>query len=1487
MTKIRDPQILKFTRINGTPTMEPISLAIVGAWLVDKVLGNYVDQGLEHFTNRYFSDHTKKKAFQDCLSEGLEEFLTKYPDLANSFFDKTFIEGPAAAEINKWMTLTEQPSAERLEEAYRRQFRSAPISIASACREFVEIMRSKLNANEQLADFFSNRLIREIGSQLIELKSGSGWIAANSSSPRINLSTVSRVLTDGSWDLLHWQSALPDGTRIDRPECQTLKKALAEGQSATFALLGLPGVGKTSLLSELANFAANAGVTTFAIKADMLDSAIATAEDLQRFFGFPDRIDRVIESLSREAPFLLIVDQFDALCGFVDVKTRRIEVLLRLISNVKNIENVLIVYSCRDFEHACDSRFAALKAKPIELQPPSWPLIEPIVTKHGIDTTRLSEELKELLRIPQHLSVFLKVSSGGNVQLANSYLGVLEAYWRKCLDGPHADDRRELLEKIVDSTVELEDHWVPRARFADRAIDMDRLVADGFLVYAANGTKVGFSHQTFGDFAKSRAFVENRNSISEYAVKNAQRLFVRPILWSVLHYLRGVSRRDYERELSQIWKNPDNPFHLRRLLTEFLGSQDTPSPFEIGFLGPSFATGDARTALIAVGQSRGWFAHLAKARLPAWMGSRPDELLVRIALSNGIRHSPALAIELMREHWTGRHEWSATVAVVLTQLKDWNDTSLELAIGHANANELESFWIEDAFEKAHASIGGKSYALLRSILDAQLEAIIAASNGTSAPSAYPSSSHPLVASLEKAGLWHQLLKIVAGAPAAFLEHLLDWYERALASVIWPPSRYATIYRSDGITHWLVDDDGDDFPRRVSAFNATFILAATNASIQSPDAFVRLVERSQSSQMMGLHRVLSAGLAHLPDTHADAGVRYLLADPRRFYVGTEGKPISGTCDLIASLGQKTSKDQFDNLVAAIKAWKGPFKTDKSLTAQDRAENLKTNDLARLQLLGVLPRERLDASTNRKIEEERRRFAIVDVELPASRIRGGYVGSPMSVDQLKAASVKDIVRLLNEVPDGVDRHKNQFLIGGNYQLCQALEALAKTEPTKAIVILEALEPTNQQNAAEAIFRSLANFERAGTSALLSSSEFLDLFRNSVTRGFGRRGNRDGFCFALSSLAQSAKGLPDDICRQLTEWLAEEPPHAQVSNTDASEKDGWAGKDPVVFVSQPGLSFVPHGSYPIIGALLDGYVFRQPMDDKHAYDALLNLRHRNESDSVWQQILYRYRFLLNRFPVPGRRFILDLLSERAILRSAHVFLVALFEVHKSLGESDFLEAIDGLRGDERPHCRQGFGELVFARSLTHPNDARIAALLAEILKQPFGSPEHIGILHCAASASCDAGFRGRTTDVLLRAIRSDDDLSQVIAIGTLRQGKSLKIDDHTVALFESTIQKADKLSLDAISICLDRLSDLSVEHMELSVRFLEAAVKRVGPEIADTRTKFALHAEDLVQIAIGAHRTIGFEKRGLALFEQLLDLGVYFAPTVLEKIDRRPFR
>ena len=455
---------------------------------------------------------------------------------------------------------------------------------------------------------------------------------------------ILRIFGNASTGLMEW----PQRTRgrwLERSEADALLAQLDRPHSLT-ALLGEPGSGKSALLAHLAEGLSNDGVALLALKADLLPPDMGTLTALDDYLGTPAPVAECLKELAASRTVVFLIDQLDAVSELMVLRTSRLTVLLSLINRLRGIENLHILLSCRSFEFEYDLRLTALKPESVKLLDPPFAAVEDLLAAAQIDCTHWSSEAKELLRRPQHLHFFLQHLSQDGAPALHSYHAMMESVLHTRIQRPFGESAARALESIAAAMSDEENLWLPFCRFeSNYGTEIDRLVAADLLTYSTDRARVGFRHQTIFDFVRARAFATGVVSLAQHVLERQDSLFVRPILWSTLHYLRQADRGAYRREVQILWTNSGLRKHIRFLIIAFLGWVHDPDSVEISLIRPALSDSELRSQVVKCIQGNSaWFEQIVGDLPPMMLG---DEItaysaawLLRPALNFDSRQCP-------------------------------------------------------------------------------------------------------------------------------------------------------------------------------------------------------------------------------------------------------------------------------------------------------------------------------------------------------------------------------------------------------------------------------------------------------------------------------------------------------------------------------------------------------------------------------------------------------------------------------------------------------------------------------------------------------------------------------------------------------------------------------------------------------------------------------------------------------------------------------
>jgi hypothetical protein len=586
--------------------------------------------------------------------------------------------------------------------------------------------------------------------------------------------------------LLNWPR-LTGGAWIERSEQSELVR-LIDGQRRSFTvLLGAPGSGKSALLAQIANELTDRGVRLLALKADHIPVEIATLSALDEWLDLPLSIIEALRQLSASRPVVLLIDQIDALAELMDLRSSRLSVVLSLIRKLRGVEGMHIVLSCREFEFRHDLRLSSLDPATVRMTDPSWEEAERILGAAGIDGNQWPPHARELLRRPQYLNFFISHFAKTQHRAPfDSYNAMVEAVLNSGDLNVPGLECLATVERIAAAMAEDENLEVAKARFdRDHGKSLARLEALDLIVFDESRSKLAFRHQTIFDFVRSRTFAAREIRLSEYVFSRQDALFLRPSLWSALHYLRQADHVSYVTEFQTLWTAAHLRRHVRSLLLEYLGQLSEPDAIEAGWFLPLLDDPQMRPkALRAMQGSPGWFRH-ARTRFAGLMTTNEqDAWRFSALLQRALEVTREEAVSAVELHWLPDHRWDPFVLSAFFRFKEWDDRTaglIEKIVRRSPALHA------DTVEHVAVSISKKHPEPAVRIVAARLRAEFEQAEATpvTCPPLPPDASeidhivHEFVHSDDRyksvqdivsdSRSWHNLDQIAAAAPAHFVK----------------------------------------------------------------------------------------------------------------------------------------------------------------------------------------------------------------------------------------------------------------------------------------------------------------------------------------------------------------------------------------------------------------------------------------------------------------------------------------------------------------------------------------------------------------------------------------------------------------------------------------------------------------------------------------------------------------------------------------------
>ena len=1312
------------------------------------------------------------------------------------------------------------------------------------------------------------------------------------------LDAVRAQLGSASAELMAWPNTLPDGEIIDRPELAQLIEKIDGCSASTTAVLGSPGAGKSALLATLAKKYVEIGWPVLAIKGDLLYAGISTEEDLQKHLALDAPPSDLLQRLARFQPVLLILDQLDALAGYLDLRTARLSILLSLVRRLGGIDNVHIVLSSRTFEFEHDVRLRAVSTEALSLELPAWSQVLALLEARGVRAAGWPEDAQEVMRSPQALATYLKLKGRHESEAFTSYQGMLDELWKeRVLSGDGGDRRGELASKIADQMASEESLWLAHARFDESAEDISALEAAGVLTTSKGS--LGFKHQTLFEYALARSFARQRGRLAGYVLERQTSLFFRSKLWAGLSYLRNVDINAYHNELEAIWTAPDLRKHLRLLLIDFLGQEKIPTDREALLLAQALQLPEQRwPAYRALAGSPGWFERFRNSFIANCMDESDEAASAMVdVLARAWPFAEDTVLELVKERWLPDRDHDSRSWMVIYSAPRWSDAVLEVACTIVGRSDIAQHFVDYVVETIGVEQPETALHLVRARLDWDLVAAEARAeelSGEEMPEPETIEAlvdwqlrkdprTPLNRLIDQGQGWEPLSSLAEHVPAAFLEILWPWYERCFNALkARTEERQGRLGFAPGPDfRFEEENDGLSEPVLLSSLR----IAAECLARIDPDAWLDWVARVEGLDMEPVQRLIAHCFAILPEQFAKQALAFLLEDSRRYTLGSISGLTSTSSRLVAKVSEHWTEQDIAKFESTVGGFRPAAPTDLAEPDDRRSWNRGVRRI-KLSLLRALPKNRLTAKMRRHVEEEERVFPDSS---RGSRMSGGFIGSIMDSSMIARASDEDVINAFRTLPDasGWD-HPRDWMVGGNVQLSREFANFAKENPTRAIRLIGSLDPENGTRAAGCSLEAM--------SEVVAPEKVLELFGDVVRRGFDSGDFRGLASRTIVKLVDRRAVIGDDVISILEGWLAS--PHAAEESSDkveletdidtgvevanAESENEEDGIQRSFLWGHGGMSMVPGGDYLTLEALIRIRLEREEFDQ---IDEMLRAYlDRSKDVEVWGSLLRFTPYLY-----PDNTALRSALLERLLTElpalvetrdAAHVF------VNAHWWDAEFANAqLDRWRDSRSRAARQAYGEMVAVAALMQPALGWAQTRLDTLIEDRATEEARTGAALTAANLWPDASRRAGAGDLLTRMLSGGGTDVWRATFELFRLTDELTPDPPTVSLLTVIADQIGSAPLLDATFVVERLGTLLPHQAELVGRLAYGLIGTWRTELGDIRTGAAAAAPQLVDLAVTLHR-LGPETHeiGTILFERLIEIDAWEARKTMDEIDNR---
>jgi DNA replication protein DnaC len=1281
---------------------------------------------------------------------------------------------------------------------------------------------------------------------------------------------VEEDVTRGSRGLADWPQMIW-GQHIERPEFDDLIQRISRHPAGSTLVVGGAGTGKSALLAELYCALKARGQIVLAIKADMLSPDIVDFADLARDLGMSGDIEQELLLLAVEAPVVLIIDQLDAVSEVMDQSSQRMQVLLRLASRLQEAKGqednklpIHVIVSSRPFEAKFDARFRLLDADELLLSLPPFERMSALLGELGIDATVVPDSLKETLRTPFALSIYVDLAKSGFNSADLTAANLLDRWLDKKLPaGVGRASCMAFLRQLAADMTQYESLWRPAAHYDPDYSEMLRW-AESIGIVIREDANIGFSHQSWLDDFQAKT-LRTAEGLADYAWSRQEGLFARGTILRGLEHMRRVDVASYDMAIRLLLPNPRTRRHLRHLVADYLASTDDPGLSDIAWV-DWMARNDHALANRAFRQ--------VAIRWPRWRSG----LLTLLPF-------------LLQDE---KHRWNATMLLVREVAEDSNHV-MDL---------VDRYWSDashdgDVFSLCERSgiASDRAIAHVRKIFSRTALADWAISH-------YAKTLHENGNSrvaLDLISFWAEtqtgdryngikvygVEKIAAAAPLYCAERLLPWFVRVASREVGdgrPGHRYP---QSISVPYDWKYDSGEGYLMQLLQS------VLEESAVSDPVGVRALLATVVAVEIDEVQSLVAGTLAANPALLTEHALAFLFADQRHLHLGSDtfddergvGQMICGwsSSNLIAQVIPYLSRSDIERIRDYIESWE-PWKEElqEERDPAQRRNLLRWSDERRLRLLAELPVQVLTARRRRQVEEWKVEQPILQVK-HRGRMRARFVESPMSHDQMARANDDAIIKMLNAVNDKAGRYENpkHWLKGGVIELSRAFAAFAKSSPDRALRIIPCLQPGLHEQVAGAAIRELSAIEEV--SAQTTKALVWDLH----ARGFSSRDFCQDAASAMAELAKRMKGLEDRDIRLLRSWLQRDPNvlvaetvrHAELnrSNRERNEKPDRR-PEAMLFGRGGGMHFLPQRNFTLLSAIAAGYVHRDGVDCDGWLAELEHHVTHPEDPEVWSGILMFRSHELWWADAARVSELIEAIWRRfpAAFEDAAV-VQSLWRVRDRMRMGLQQEIVNFWLRHSDHKLRQIGGEFSAASVIV---DSAASGEMGDLVEAVMAGSDifaRCGVLFAAAAgwSEPDRDIRNRSHAYLIAVVSIVRGFEAHALSTAVDNGEQLPPDEMTRSLLASVAGNIDLLK-ESMGLLFVR----SLQHLLLYPGFemLVLEIAEAATELARTspeRTVGGMYDGEFIGLVIALQRSpIEIKTRAMTVYERLLDAEVYGA-------------
>ncbi len=823
------------------------------------------------------------------------------------------------------------------------------------------------------------------------------------------------------------------GEKITRKELDDILVHISDKKN-TILVQDRPGSGKTCLLLDLADvIEKNNEYQLLFIKGDRF-AKNDSAESL-----LPKEIVESCGALSCNSHVVVIIDSLDVLSCQRDHAA--LNFFLDIIDQLLIIQGVTVVAACREFDLKYDPKLrdrkwdAEIKLRDFDFQN----TVLPILNKLNVNAQQLNPDLKELLCLPQNLSLFEKVSGYSKVFYVRTAYDLYNAFIDYTLKHDTAIEEQVLKKSvfsIVDKLLKEREHSISKTAINTEEQILHSLISKGVLNEEADG-KIGFSHQTlFDNFVASNA-LQNGTTLSKLILGHPPLPFYRPSVRSYLFFVRGQSFKAFSRNIRETLSNKEIAYHFKRLVVETYAEMIPVNDDWILIRWMFLNQNDLFKRFFGVLKISHWFDIITSKWYP-FLIHQPNNLewysIFLWKLDQWMNINPIETVEIwnnaLKGDWGKNNVW--TICRDLTHFKHYHVEGVkDLIYTLKESNNTDSHFM-GAIYCNYIEVTGDGYQILWDWMTRDIS--VKEMNTRSKGNELHCESHDLS---NKDFLKEHLIKSEEFLDIV-LNSLLDWVEK---------SQY---WKEGGLTSKLLEHTS--IPSNISYASSTYIKnipilikiveeTILNHAKINTEWWTKKEIKLRKSNELGIRYFLIKAYMENIEFHLD-GISTQLLDKELLESGRLNYELGLLINKSFHLLQEQIQDDIITVIENL----------FSERTNEEEHYKDWHNRVRFDLFMRIPACLRADSVNCFIDKHVPQFGYYE-PVREKYSWGGFIGSPVSAENLDNLSIEALYTLFTYYKDynGNSSHPSDEHKGGLRQLSSTISTLAKNNPTKYLMIV----------------------------------------------------------------------------------------------------------------------------------------------------------------------------------------------------------------------------------------------------------------------------------------------------------------------------------------------------------------------------------------------------------------------------------------------------